>query len=210
MKDTKKKLLHTAVRLFSQYGIDGVSTRDLAKKANVNLCSINYYFGSKQKLYEAAVAEVSAFILNNFIQPAMEYVSQSRGRISPRDELKMILCRFFDFLCGEKMSEIPMELLVKEFFNPSSAYEQFYTPVFEPVHKHMSRLIAEDLGTAEDNLQVILLAHTLLGQSVIFRIHKEALFRRLGIKKYTPELIAEIQERMMKNCDADLDKAKEA
>ena len=55
MKDTKAKLLKTAARLFASRGTEGVSTRELAGQAGVNLCAISYYFGSKQKLYEAVI-----------------------------------------------------------------------------------------------------------------------------------------------------------
>lgn len=58
MKETKEKLLQTATELFAKYGINGVSTRVLAKESGVNLSSINYYFGSKQKLYDAVLESI--------------------------------------------------------------------------------------------------------------------------------------------------------
>ena len=39
--------------LFSEQGFDATSVRDIAKKANVNVAMISYYFGSKDKLLEA-------------------------------------------------------------------------------------------------------------------------------------------------------------
>ncbi len=50
MADTKTKLLRSAAKLFAKYGLDGVSTRDLAKRSGVNLCSINY-FSARNKNY---------------------------------------------------------------------------------------------------------------------------------------------------------------
>ena len=64
MKETREKLLQTAAELFAKRGIDGVSTRDLAKVSGVNLCSINYYFGSKQNLYDAVLECVIEKISN--------------------------------------------------------------------------------------------------------------------------------------------------
>jgi AcrR family transcriptional regulator len=58
MKETKQRLLQTAAEMFAEHGIDGVSTRDLAKASGVNLCSINYYFGTKQNLYDAVLEDV--------------------------------------------------------------------------------------------------------------------------------------------------------
>jgi AcrR family transcriptional regulator len=54
----KERILQHAVQIFSQRGFDGFTTRELSAKAKVNIAAINYYFGHKQGLYDAAVDEV--------------------------------------------------------------------------------------------------------------------------------------------------------
>jgi AcrR family transcriptional regulator len=44
-----------ATRLFSEYGYKGTSTRAIAKTASVKQVMLNYYFGSKELLYEAVL-----------------------------------------------------------------------------------------------------------------------------------------------------------
>ncbi|MES2775022.1 MAG: TetR family transcriptional regulator [Bacteroidota bacterium] len=51
--DKQIEILETAERLFAAKGFDGTSVREIAKEANINLASISYYFGSKEKLMEA-------------------------------------------------------------------------------------------------------------------------------------------------------------
>ncbi|MGH2565307.1 MAG: TetR family transcriptional regulator, partial [Ginsengibacter sp.] len=41
--------------LFGQKGFEGTSVRDIASGAGVNIAMINYYFGSKEKLFESLV-----------------------------------------------------------------------------------------------------------------------------------------------------------
>lgn len=53
--ETKQNIIEVALHFFSEYGYDGTSIRDLAAKANVNVASINYHFGSKQNLYWASM-----------------------------------------------------------------------------------------------------------------------------------------------------------
>ena len=53
--NTKETILSTAMKLFGQKGFEGTSVRDIAKAAGVNLAMINYYFGSKEKLFENVV-----------------------------------------------------------------------------------------------------------------------------------------------------------
>ena len=43
-------LLH-AEKLFAEKGFEGSSTREISKKAKVNVSMISYYFGSKEKLF---------------------------------------------------------------------------------------------------------------------------------------------------------------
>lgn len=209
MKSTKEKLLNTAEQLFAKHGLDGVSTRDLAGKAKVNLCAITYYFGSKQKLYEAVIEEIVSFISDNFVKMVLPTANQSSPFLSPRDKIKNLIRLFFSFICSEKISGNRAELLIREILNPSPAYVRFYETIMEPIHKHLSALIAQDTGLPETNFRTVLLSHTLFGQTIMFRIHKEALLRRLNLKKYTPELTAEIQKLLLCNCDAILDGARE-
>ncbi|GAC1442572.1 MAG: TetR family transcriptional regulator [Sediminibacterium sp.] len=53
--DKKEQIMNAATELFAEKGFEGTSIRDLAAKAGVNLAMINYYFGSKDKLFEAMI-----------------------------------------------------------------------------------------------------------------------------------------------------------
>ena len=55
--DPRQTLMETAARLFAEHGFEAVSTRMLAKEADVNIAMIAYYFGSKEKLFEAIIDE---------------------------------------------------------------------------------------------------------------------------------------------------------
>jgi AcrR family transcriptional regulator len=48
-------LLDAAERLFAERGYNGVSTRQIAEAANVNLGSIPYYFGNKENLLKEVI-----------------------------------------------------------------------------------------------------------------------------------------------------------
>lgn len=49
--ETKDKILDSARLLFSKYGFEGTSIRDIARESKVNLAAINYHFKSKENLY---------------------------------------------------------------------------------------------------------------------------------------------------------------
>jgi AcrR family transcriptional regulator len=50
--DTKKKIIEAASYLFGVKGFDGTSTREIGRRAGVNISSLNYHFKSKQNLME--------------------------------------------------------------------------------------------------------------------------------------------------------------
>lgn len=196
MKETKEKLLQTATELFAKYGINGVSTRVLAKESGVNLSSIHYYFGSKQKLYDAVlesiIEKISAFI-------ASKHAPLLEKPLPPNEEFKALIGNLIDFLCSSAISNAQAELVLKEIIQPTNAYNQFYARVMEPMHQRLTALVmqATDLKEEEATLQV----HCLMGQVVMFKLHKQAILRRLNKRDYTPQLICQIKERVFQNCD---------
>lgn len=52
---TKQKIIEAAQKIFTQKGFAATRTRDIAEESGINLALINYYFGSKQKLFKIIV-----------------------------------------------------------------------------------------------------------------------------------------------------------
>jgi AcrR family transcriptional regulator len=55
MIDKKDHIINKAVELFAAKGFEGTSIRDLATAADVNVAMVNYYFGTKEKLFDALI-----------------------------------------------------------------------------------------------------------------------------------------------------------
>jgi AcrR family transcriptional regulator len=53
LASTKDKILNAAERLFAEHGFAETSLRMITTKADVNLASVNYHFGSKKTLIQA-------------------------------------------------------------------------------------------------------------------------------------------------------------
>jgi len=48
--DTRQRILDAAETLFTQYGVEGTTLRQITGAAEVNLAAVNYHFGSKEEL----------------------------------------------------------------------------------------------------------------------------------------------------------------
>lgn len=76
----RSEMIAAVTPLFARKGLNGVSTRELAKASSCNIGMISYYFGGKTGLYEAVLRDVFAGMLQ---------VAEVAGRqIAPLDKFK--------------------------------------------------------------------------------------------------------------------------
>ncbi|MDR2465840.1 MAG: TetR family transcriptional regulator [Prevotellaceae bacterium] len=54
---TEEKIKAAALKLFQQKGFAGAKTRDIAEEAGINIALLNYYFRSKENLFEIIMEE---------------------------------------------------------------------------------------------------------------------------------------------------------
>ena len=64
--DKREIIIVTAIKLFGEKGFEGTSVREIAAGAKVNLAMINYYFGSKEKLFESVVEYKASYLKGVF------------------------------------------------------------------------------------------------------------------------------------------------
>lgn len=55
--DTEQKIKEAAAKLFTKKGYAATKTRDIAEEAGINLSLLNYYYRSKEKLFNLIMAE---------------------------------------------------------------------------------------------------------------------------------------------------------
>ncbi len=56
-QSTEDKIMEAARTVFTEKGYAATRTRDIAEKAGINLALLNYYFRSKEKLFELVMGE---------------------------------------------------------------------------------------------------------------------------------------------------------
>lgn len=59
-ESTREKIIIHAIECLNERGIHGLTVREVAKRAQVNIAAINYYFGDKNKLLEEIFARTLA------------------------------------------------------------------------------------------------------------------------------------------------------
>ena len=61
---TEEKIKNAALKLFTRKGYVATRTRDISEEAGINLALLNYYYRSKEKLFELVMTE----IMQNFFK----------------------------------------------------------------------------------------------------------------------------------------------
>jgi AcrR family transcriptional regulator len=87
MDDTRQRILHEALALFSERGSDGGSMRDLAERAGVNVATAYHHFGSKRGLILALFREFG--FIAALDQPVEQATAHLKG--TPRQILEQML-----------------------------------------------------------------------------------------------------------------------
>ncbi len=108
---TRNCLLAQALRLFSQHGFTGTSTRAFAIAAHANTASINYHFRDKAGLYRAALAErpfgsaEDDGLAHAWMRLWMREMLEPTGLRG--DAVQLRISPVFDAICGKLAHDFP-------------------------------------------------------------------------------------------------------
>ncbi|MBK5196073.1 MAG: TetR/AcrR family transcriptional regulator [Proteiniphilum sp.] len=100
---TEEKIIRAADKLFTQKGYAATRTRDIAEEAGTNLALLNYYFGSKEKLFKYVVQGKLKMLLGA-MGPAL-----SDEHISLEDKISLITENYTNLLLENE--ELPIFIL---------------------------------------------------------------------------------------------------
>jgi AcrR family transcriptional regulator len=110
-RSTEEKIKEAARTVFTRKGFAATRTRDIAEEAGLNLALLNYYFRSKEKLFEMIMME-KMHLFFGFIRPIIYDDSTSL-------ELKIegIVSRYIDML--QDNPDIPFFIVGEARNNPA-------------------------------------------------------------------------------------------
>ncbi len=70
-QETRLRIIETAIPLFARLGFENTSTREIAAEAGVNPPALQYYFDSKEGLYQACAEHIADFV-TGMLDPELE------------------------------------------------------------------------------------------------------------------------------------------
>ena len=137
---TEERIKAAARKVFHQKGFAGTRTRDIAEEAGINHAMLNYYFRSKEKLFEMVMMETMA----QFFKGVNLMLNDEKTSLD--EKIDLIVSNYVDLLLKEP--ELPTFILNEVRPNPQAFVEQ--NPIKEALtHSVLTRQYAEAVARGE-------------------------------------------------------------
>ncbi len=116
MKETKQKILETALDLFSRYGFSAVSIRDICKVVDIKESSVYYHFKNKQAILEELLQQFES-IANDLMSQLEQALKATQNDVEGNIFEKTCDCFFEQYLMDEYCNKIMRLLSIEHFSN---------------------------------------------------------------------------------------------
>jgi AcrR family transcriptional regulator len=109
---TEEKIKEAARKIFTQKGYTATRTRDIAEEAGLNLALLNYYFRSKEKLFDIIMLET----LQQFMHGLKTLLNDESTSVE--EKITMIVSNYIDMLTQKP--DLPLFILSEIKANPKN------------------------------------------------------------------------------------------
>ena len=193
-RDTRVRLLRTALAIFAHRDFQAVSIREIVELAGANIAAISYHFGGKQGLY-LATAEFLADTLHAKLDPML---AQARAGAKDADPmaaarlLREMIHHLVHNLTMDRLGDDAAGFILREQHQPTPAFDILYQRLMLPIQQTYQLLVSRILENTAPSRRQIMITHALIGQILAFRTARTTVLRRLGQSEFAPEDVQEI------------------
>lgn len=113
---TEEKIRKAALKLFTRKGYAATRTRDISEEAGINLALLNYYFRSKEKLFQLLMGE----LLQQFFSGLVEIFNDETTSLD--EKMQMVVARYTALL--KEQPDVPLFIFHHLRTNPGKLASQ--------------------------------------------------------------------------------------
>jgi TetR/AcrR family transcriptional regulator len=140
---TRARILDAAIRAFSENGLAGARTEQIAEEAGVNKALLYYYFKSKEDLYAAALEQVIDSV-------RAESVSVLETNVSAGERFVQIVLGNFDRAHSHPaMKSMMQQEMVRLHRGEENRIESMAEKFFRPLWSMIDKLLDEGISSGE-------------------------------------------------------------
>jgi AcrR family transcriptional regulator len=142
---TKERIFFAAMSVFAREGFKGATVREICSRAGTaNATAVNYYFGSKEKLYEAILDMIFA---ENMRRHGAEAGAETDPDATPEERLRAFLTTLIEVGFGEgEVAEDARAIVLREMTSPSRHLDQMVEAYSRTENTVMDGILRDILG----------------------------------------------------------------
>jgi AcrR family transcriptional regulator len=175
--ETRQRLLAAAGELFAKKGFHTATVRDICQRAGVNIAAVNYYFRSKEELYEA-VCNYSLDIAVNKYSPTLNLSDDA----TPEQRLHTFIRSLLYSMLDKGQPSWHETLVTREMNNPTRAIDSMVERTIKPRNKLLFSIVNDFLGKGTEEELVRHCCLSIIGQCLHYR-YAQPVIRRLYPKQ---------------------------
>ncbi len=176
----RERLLLAAAAVFGEYGFKAATIREICRRADVGIASVNYYFRDKEGLYLEVYRDLFTRALALY-PPTMGLSKKP----SAEERLHAFIRSFFYrlTLIGGRHS-----LLVREMLDPSPALVKLHTELANPLQGLLIEIVGDLLGDGCTTQDTFTCATSIIGQCLFYGPHTQSFRTVLMLEPHEEEL----------------------
>ncbi len=167
-EDSKRdRIILAAGPIFAAKGFKKTTVREICDLANVNLASINYYFGDKQQLYLETVIGAREMLAKQFPQQASDPTQ------APEERLHNLVGTLLKRLMAMQSEPWQVRLIMREVLQPTDAAKQLVKAYFRPFFESVLCVIDDLVGARLPDFERNQIGFSIIGQCMHYRFSAE-------------------------------------
>ena len=159
----RDRILQAAGTIFAEKGFRGSTVREICDLAEVNIASVNYYFGDKKSLYEETLLLAREIGAQTY--PTPDFSSFE----TPEQRLRAMILLLLNRLVANHTEPWPVKILMAEILEPSAAAKPLVDGYIEPFLDAIFTTVAQLLPPEAPECLVRQTGFSIVAQCVYYR-----------------------------------------
>lgn len=161
--DPRERILSAAGEEFAERGFEATTVRHICLAAGVNVASVNYYFGDKQRLYHETVRQAHQQLV------AQVPLSPWPEGTPARDRLRDFIGNVLERMLGFGRPRWQNRLMLREVLQPTEACRDLVDDYIRPQFNRLISILDELASGQLEQPQLRRVAMSIFGQMFVYR-----------------------------------------
>jgi AcrR family transcriptional regulator len=186
----RERVLQAAFEVFAEQGFKKTTVRDICCQADVNVASVNYYFGSKQELYEE-VCRHSCGAAGE--APRVFPIDQKEA---PEGKLSSFIHQFMRTVLLSGTSSLQGKIMAREMMEPTPALKIIVQEIIRPRQEQLMGIISAILRDTGDDALLRRCCFSIVGQCLYYRFARVVAQELQPNIEFNEKTVAEIAQHI--------------